>query len=67
MYAAIHGKTEALALLVEAGADTNAKDKVSAPAGTPRGGWGPGGVGGAGGARAGALAAVGGEIGGPRV
>ena len=51
MIAAINGNTEALALLVERGADLNAKDNVSAPAGTPRGGWGPGGVGGAGGAR----------------
>ena len=64
--AAYNGNTEALALLVQCGADMNVKNKVSAPAGTPRGGWGPGGVGGAGGARAGALAAVGGEIGGPR-
>ena len=51
MYAARNGETEALALLVEAGADLNAKSNVSAPAGTPRGGRGPGGVGGAGGAR----------------
>ena len=51
MCAAGSGHTEALALLVERGADLNAKDKVSAPARTPRGGWVPGGVGGAGGAR----------------